>query len=79
MKHVSAAENADQQVLRQTEKLGLVRLHLEASLALGEVLMQERNREMGRKQLEETERTSRSKGFELIAREASAARQAAVR
>lgn len=78
-KHVAAAENTDRQVFHETGRLGLLRLHLEASLALGEIQMQQRNPEMGRKQLEETERTSRSNGFELIARKASAARQAANR
>ncbi len=78
-KHLSAAENADRHVFRETGRLGLFRLHLEASLALGEVHLQMRNPEMGRKSLEETEKASRSKGFELIARKASAARQAAGR
>jgi hypothetical protein len=76
-KNIIAAENAARQALSQTERLGLLRLHLEASLALGEVQMQKRNPNMGRKRLEETEETARSKGFELIARKASAARQAA--
>ena len=76
-KNIIAAENAARQALSQTERLGLLRLHLEASLALGEVQMQKRNSDMGRKRLEETEETARSKGFELIARKASAARQAA--
>jgi serine/threonine protein kinase/Tfp pilus assembly protein PilF len=75
-KDIPAAENAARQVLSQTERLGLLRLHLEASLALGEVQMQRRNLDMGRKRLEETTKTARSKGFELIARKASAARQA---
>jgi hypothetical protein len=51
-------------------------LAIEASLALGEVQMQRKNPDMGRKRLEETGKTARSKGFELIARKASAARQA---
>ena len=78
-KHLSAAEDADRQIADQTGRLGLLRLHLEASLALGEVQMQMRNPEMGRKRLEETEKASHSKDFELIAWSASAARQAASR
>ncbi len=75
-KDVLAAENAARQVLSQTEKLGFLGLHLEASLILGELQMQWRNPAIGRKRLEETERAAHSKGFELIARKASAARQA---
>lgn len=78
-KDILGAENAARQVLSQTERLGLLRLHLEASLALGEVEMQRRNLGMGRKRLEETEKNARSKGFERIARRASAARLIAKR
>jgi tetratricopeptide (TPR) repeat protein len=74
-KDIPAAENAAQHVLAQTERLGLFRLHLEASLTLGEVQLQEKSPDLGRKRLEETEKIARSKGFE-IARKASAARQA---
>ena len=70
-----AAESAARQVFSQTERLGLLPLHLQASLALGEVQMQRKKPDMGRKRLEETEITARSKGFELIAQKASAARQ----
>ncbi|MGA8149524.1 MAG: protein kinase [Terriglobales bacterium] len=72
----AGAENSARQVLAQAHCLGFFRLELEASLALGEVQMQGRNPEQGRERLEETEKTARSKGFELIARKASAARQA---
>jgi serine/threonine protein kinase/Tfp pilus assembly protein PilF len=75
-KNMTAAENAAQQALNQTERLGLLRLHLEASLALGWVQMQERNPDRGRKRLEETEKAARSKGFALIAQKATAAQQA---
>jgi serine/threonine protein kinase/tetratricopeptide (TPR) repeat protein len=74
-----AAEKAARQVLSQTERLGLLRLHLEASLVLGEVQMQGRNPDMGRKRLEETGKAARSQGFELIARRADVERQAAKR
>jgi hypothetical protein len=63
----------------EANKLGLVRIELEASLALGEILLQGKNPGLGRKRLEETEETARSKGFELIARKASAARPARAR
>jgi len=71
-----AAEYVDRQVLHQTEKLGLFRLNLEASLALGEVLVGNTKTAMGRKRLDETVKTSRAKGFELIARKAETAREA---
>lgn len=74
-KNFTAAETADRQVLSQTAKLGLTRLHLEASLALGEVEIQKKNVQIGRQQLEQTERTAHSKTFELIAHKASAALQ----
>jgi tetratricopeptide (TPR) repeat protein len=74
-----AAEKAARQVLSQTERLGLLRLHLEASLVLGEVQMQGRNPDMGRKRLEETGKAARSQGFELIAQRADVERLAAKR
>jgi eukaryotic-like serine/threonine-protein kinase len=73
---ILAAENSARQVVSETGRLGLVRLHLEASLILGEIQMKRKNRERGSKRLEETVKIARSKGFELIARKASAARQA---
>jgi hypothetical protein len=53
-----------------------VRIELEASLAIGEIQLQGKNPTLGRERLEATEKTARSQGFELIARKASAARQA---
>jgi tetratricopeptide (TPR) repeat protein len=76
-KNLGGAETTAQEALTRTRNLGLFRLQLEASLALGEVQIQKKNPNMGRKRLEETEKAARSKGFELIARKASAARQAA--
>ena len=73
------AETTAQDALTRARSLGLFRLQLEASLALGEVQMQKRNPDMGRKRLEETEKTARSKGFELIAQKANVAQQAANR
>lgn len=62
-----------QDALTQARNLGLVRMQLEASLALGQIQMQERNPEKGRKRLEDTEKTARSLGFALIAQKASKA------
>jgi serine/threonine protein kinase/tetratricopeptide (TPR) repeat protein len=75
-KNLGGAETSAQEALAQARKLGLFRLQLEASLALGEVQMQRKNPDMGRKRLEETAQAARSKGFELIARRAIAARHA---
>ena len=70
---MGGATAAAQDALTRARNLGLFRLQLEASLALGEIQMQKRNPEMGRKRLEDTEENARSKGFELIARKASTA------
>jgi hypothetical protein len=59
-------------------KLGFSQIELEASLAIGEIQLRGKNPALGRKRLEETEKNARSKGFELIARKASSARQAAL-
>jgi hypothetical protein len=75
-KDLRGAETTAQEALTRARNLGLFRLQLEASLALGEVQMQKRSPDMGLKRLEETEKTARSKGFELIAQKASAAQQA---
>jgi serine/threonine protein kinase/tetratricopeptide (TPR) repeat protein len=75
-KDLPEAELLARNVLVEANKLGFVRIELEASLAIGEIQMKGKNPNLGRKWLEETETTARSKGFELIARRASAARQA---
>jgi hypothetical protein len=67
------AEVTAQDALTRARNLGLFRLQLEASLALGEIQMQKRNPELGRKRLQDTEESARSKGFELIAQKANAA------
>ena len=77
--NIAGAENSARQVLSKTQRLELVRLHLEASLNLGEIQIKGNNPNMGYKQLEETAQIARSKGFERIARKASAARTAAKR
>jgi serine/threonine protein kinase/tetratricopeptide (TPR) repeat protein/TolB-like protein len=69
------AEATAHDALTQARNLGLFRLQLEASLVLGEIQMQEKNHDVGRKRLVETEKTARSRGFELIAQKASAAQQ----
>jgi len=67
------AEVTAQDALTRARNLGLFRLQLEASLALGEIQMQKRNPVLGRKRLEDTEDSARSKGFELVAQKASTA------
>jgi Flp pilus assembly protein TadD len=76
---LGAAEATVQAALTQARNLGLFRLQLEASLALGEIQMQRNNHDMGRKRLVETEKTAHSRGFELIAQKARAAQNASVR
>jgi serine/threonine protein kinase/tetratricopeptide (TPR) repeat protein len=76
---LGAAEATVQGALTQARNLGLFRLQLEASLALGEIQMQRNNHDMGRKRLVETEKTAHSRGFELIAQKARAAQNASVR
>ncbi len=72
-KNLGGAAATGQDALMQARNLGLFRLQLEASLALGEIQMQKRNPELGRKRLEDTEENARSKGFALIAQKASSA------
>jgi serine/threonine-protein kinase len=76
--NLGGAETTAQNALTQARNLGLFRLQVEASLALGEIQMQKKNHDMGRKRLVETEKNARSKGFELIAQKAGAAQQAPV-
>jgi serine/threonine protein kinase/Tfp pilus assembly protein PilF/TolB-like protein len=71
--NVGGAAAAAQGALTQARNLDLFRLQLEASLALGEIQMQKRQLELGRKRLKDTEENARSKGFELIAQKASTA------
>lgn len=72
-KNLGGAAAAGQDALTQARNLGLVRLQLEASLALGEIQMKRRNPELGRKRLQNTEENARSKGFALITQKANAA------
>jgi tetratricopeptide (TPR) repeat protein len=78
-KNLPDAERLARNVATEAHKLGLVRIELEASLAIGEIQLRGTNPIQGRKRLEETERKARSEGFELIARNASAAQHATKR
>jgi hypothetical protein len=66
------AETTAQEGLTQARNLGLARLQLEASLALGQIQIRGPNRAAGRAQLQKLEKTARARGFELIARKAAA-------
>jgi len=72
-KQVAAAENEARQVLAQTRELGLLRLELEAGLALGEA-MKATNPAAARGELEQVAKKAEAKGFGLIARAATAAK-----
>jgi hypothetical protein len=78
VKDLSEAERLARNVLVEANRLGFSQIVLEASLAIGEIQVQGRNPTLGRKRLEETGKSARSKGFELISRKASSARQAAL-
>jgi serine/threonine protein kinase/tetratricopeptide (TPR) repeat protein len=71
-KDFAGAERAAQQAGAQARKLGLFRLQLEASLTLGQIEMQARNRAAARAQFRILEKSARDRGFELIARKAAA-------
>jgi eukaryotic-like serine/threonine-protein kinase len=73
MKRLAAAERAAREVLAEAPK-DLVRLRLEASLTLAEIEIHGTNRAAGRQRLQEVSKTASEKGFELIARKASAPR-----
>jgi tetratricopeptide (TPR) repeat protein len=75
-KDLPEAEQLARNAMVEANKLGLVRIELEASLAIGEIQMKGKNPTLGRERLEATEKAAHSKGFELIARKASAAQQA---
>jgi serine/threonine protein kinase/tetratricopeptide (TPR) repeat protein len=70
-KNQGGAEAAAKQALTRARSLGLVRLQLEASLALGQIQMAGSNRNAGRARLQALEKSARAKGFELIARKAA--------
>ncbi len=70
--HLTVGEHVAQRVIAAAPK-DLLQLRLEASLTLGEIQMKGRNAAPGRARLQQVSRTAREKGFELIARQASAA------
>jgi len=70
-KNLAGGENTAQEALNRARNLGLFRLQLEASLALGEIQMTRPNRAVGRARLQALEKSARAKGFELIARKAA--------
>jgi len=67
-KNLGAAETTAQEALTRARRLGLFRLQLEASLALGQIQMIGPNPAAGRVRLQALEKSARSRGFELIAR-----------
>jgi serine/threonine protein kinase/tetratricopeptide (TPR) repeat protein len=70
-KNLVTAETTAQETLTRARNLGLFRLQLEASLALGQIQMTGPNSAAGRARLHALEKSARAKGFELIARKAA--------
>ena len=70
-KNYRAAEQAAKGVRTRAHRLGLLRLYLEASLAVGEIQLKQGGSSAGRKFLEALTETARSSGFELVAHKAS--------
>jgi len=71
-KDLATAEHVARRVLAEAPT-DLFRLRLEASLTLAEIQVKGKNAAQGRRHLQEVSRSAKEKGFELIAREASAA------
>jgi serine/threonine protein kinase/tetratricopeptide (TPR) repeat protein len=74
-KNQLAAERLARSAMVESSKLGLIRIELEAALALGEIEMLRKNPDAGRNRLADTEKAARARGFDFIARKANAARQ----
>ena len=70
-KNLDRAESTAREALNRARSLGLFRLQLEASLALGQIEMARPNPTTGRARLLVLEKSARAKGFELIARKAA--------
>ena len=68
---LAGAERAARRVLAEAPK-DLFELRLEASLTLADIQSKGKNRAQGRRRLQETSKSAKEKGFELIARRASA-------
>jgi tetratricopeptide (TPR) repeat protein len=64
------AEHRARSALTESQRLGLVHTHLEASLALGEIQMAGRNPDAGRAMLQRVAKDARAKGFTFIAAKA---------
>jgi len=76
---LAGAERLAREVAAEADKLGLVRIQLEASLAIGEIEQKGPNQAQGRVRLAKLANDARAKGFALIAREASASASASSR
>ncbi len=72
-KNLPDAERIAQSAMVESNKLGLIRIELEAALALGEIQLQLKNPDHGRKRLADTETVARARGFDLITRKANLA------
>jgi eukaryotic-like serine/threonine-protein kinase len=73
MHDLVGAERLAREVDVEADKFGLVRIQLEASLAIGEFQQKGPNKAQGRVRLLKLANEARPKGFELIARKASVA------
>ncbi len=73
VKDLAGAERLAREAADEANRFGLVRIQLEASLAIGEIQQKGRNPARGRVHLAKLANDARAKGFELIAGEASAA------
>ena len=70
-KRTADAESAAREAMAEALKLGLIRVYLEASLALGKIELRSSHGE-GRARLQRLAKDARARGFVLIAQEASA-------
>ena len=70
-KNLVKAEATAQQTLTRASNLGLFRLQLEASLALGQIQLRGPNPSAGRARLHALQKSASARGFELIARKAA--------
>ncbi len=71
-KRTDAAEGAARRAMTQALRLGLVRTCFEASLALGRIQLQTPGKVAGQARLQKLAKDAQSRGFVLIAKEASA-------
>jgi eukaryotic-like serine/threonine-protein kinase len=71
-KRMDSAESAGRQAMTEALRLGLVRIYLEASLATGKIQLQRQGKVAGQARLQKLAKDAQSKGFLLIAKEATA-------